>query len=262
MTIEELREKVRLHGLWLAGDPIGQRADLRGAYLQGADLQGADLQGADLRGADLQRAYLQGADLRGADLQGADLQRAYLRGAYLQGADLQGAYLQGADLQGADLRGADLQRAYLQGADLQGDQVKALLHAVSIVPQEGPFWVFKAVRCKSTHKVVILQMEVPATAQRLGGLVGRKCRVSEAIVLGATWPDGKPFDGEMVSDRDESFAYRVGATVTPDSFDPNAAEECSHGIHVFMNRLEAIGYLAPSTAREMISAMLPKKAAE
>ncbi len=312
MTIEELREKVRLHGLWLAGDPIGQRADLRGAdlrgaYLQGADLRGAylqgaylrvaylqraDLRGADLRGADLQGAHLRGADLQradlrvaylqGAHLRGADLQRADLRVAYLQGADLRGAYLQGADLQRADLRGADLrvadlrgadlqgaylqgadlQRADLRGADLQGDQVKALLHAVSIVPQEGPFWVFKAVRCKSTHKVVILQMEVPATAQRLGGLVGRKCRVSEAIVLGATWPDGKPFDGEMVSDRDESFAYRVGATVTPDSFDPNAAEECSHGIHVFMNRLEAIGYLAPSTAREMISAMLPKKAAE
>jgi hypothetical protein len=183
MDAEELRERVRLHGLWLAGDPSGKRADL-----QRADLQGANLQGAYLR----------------------------------------------------------------------GDQVAALIHRVSIVPQEGPFWAYKAVRCASTRVVVILQLEVPATAQRIGGLVGRKCRVSEAVVLSATKPDGSTFEGACRSDRDENFAYNVGDRVTPDRFDPNPLDECSHGIHVFLTRMEAIEYLAPDVARTMTDAPLTK----
>jgi len=75
---EQLKEIIKLHGLWLMDDAKGKRADLsgadlRGADLSGADLRGADLSGADLSGADLSGAYLSGADLIGADLSGADL---------------------------------------------------------------------------------------------------------------------------------------------------------------------------------------------
>jgi len=110
-TVEEIKEILSNHKLWLSNNDNGKRANLQGANLQGANLQDADLQGAYLQGADLQGAYLQDADLQGADLQGAYLQRAYLQGADLQGAYLQGAYLRGAYLQDADLQGADLQRA-------------------------------------------------------------------------------------------------------------------------------------------------------
>ena len=182
MTIEELREKVRLHGLWVQGDPAGQRA-----YLQGADLQGADL-----------------------------------RGAYLDQKDM-----------------------------------AALLFRVSIVPEVGPFWAFKAVRCAKTRKVVILQLEVPGEAERLGGLVGRKCRVSAAKVMSATTPDGKPFKGKMVSDRRAEFEYKVGATVTPDRFDPDPRDECSNGIHVFLTRMEAVEYFDAPAARKLLDALYP-----
>ena len=56
MTAEELAEVLRLHGLWLAGDPGGQWADLSGANLRGANLSGADLSGANLSGASLSGA--------------------------------------------------------------------------------------------------------------------------------------------------------------------------------------------------------------
>jgi len=62
----DLAEIVRLHGLWLVGEPSGKRADLTGADLTGAYLTGADLSGADLTGADLTGADLSGADLSGA----------------------------------------------------------------------------------------------------------------------------------------------------------------------------------------------------
>ena len=54
------------HQAWLAGDPAGRRAALRGA----------DLRDADLRDAVLTRADLTRADLRGADLTRADLPHA------------------------------------------------------------------------------------------------------------------------------------------------------------------------------------------
>ena len=75
-TPDQLKETLRLHALWRAGNPAGVRADLSRANLSGADLSRADLSGAylswaDRSGADLSRADLSGADLSWADLSGA-----------------------------------------------------------------------------------------------------------------------------------------------------------------------------------------------
>jgi hypothetical protein len=86
MTPEQLKEVIRLHGLWLKGCKTGQRA-----YMSGADLWGADLSRADLSDAYMSGADLWGADLTGADLSGANLSGAYLSDAYLSGANLSDA---------------------------------------------------------------------------------------------------------------------------------------------------------------------------
>ena len=78
MKIEDLKNILELHAKYLAKEPGGVRADLRGANLCGANLYGADLCGADLRSADLCGANLCGANLYGADLYGADLRSANL----------------------------------------------------------------------------------------------------------------------------------------------------------------------------------------
>jgi len=113
-----LPETLRLHALWIMGDPAGVRANLSEANLSGADLSGADLRGADLRGANLSWANLSGANLSWANLSGADLSGANLSGADLSGANLSGANLSWANLRGANLRGANLSGANLRGADL------------------------------------------------------------------------------------------------------------------------------------------------
>ena len=105
-TPDELKEIIRLHGLWLADADGGTRANLIDANLSRADLSCANLRGADLRGAYLSCANLSGANLSGADLSGANLSGANLIDADLRGADLIGADLRGADLIGADLSGA------------------------------------------------------------------------------------------------------------------------------------------------------------
>jgi hypothetical protein len=118
MELNEIKEHLRLHSMWLRGEAGGKKANLYGANLYGANLYGADLRGADLYGANLYGADLYSADLRGADLYSADLRGADLYGANLYGANLYSADLRGADLRGADLRGANLYSADLRGADL------------------------------------------------------------------------------------------------------------------------------------------------
>nr|DAE41777.1 MAG TPA: hypothetical protein [Caudoviricetes sp.] len=46
----------------------------------------------------------------------------------------------------------------------------------------------------------------------------------------------------VASDRDSKFIYKVGEIVTVDDFDDNRWNECSTGIHFFINRQEAVNY--------------------
>ena len=267
MTQQELNKILENHKHWISKDCdewIKLRADLHGADLRKADLHGADLRkaciygadlhGADLRGADLRGAYLCWADLHGADLRGADLHGAYLRGADLHGADLhgadlcradlRGAYLCWADLHGADLRGADLHGAYLRGADLHG----ADLTGANLRDAEGiPFTPFV---CPDTGSFIaykkaggyIVKLQIPEDAKRLSA-TSRKCRCDKAQVLEIQNLGGTTADlTEIRSDHDKNFIYKVGKIVSVDNFDENRWNECSTGIHFFINRQEAVEY--------------------
>lgn len=70
MSPDEITDVLAEHGLWLAGEPQGRRANLTGANLTGAYLTGAYLTGADLTRANLARANLYGAKLRVSDVDG------------------------------------------------------------------------------------------------------------------------------------------------------------------------------------------------
>jgi uncharacterized protein YjbI with pentapeptide repeats len=103
ITQDALNEIVRLHKLWLIGDPAGKKADL--SY---SDLRGSNLSYSDLRGSDLSYSNLRGSDLRYSDLRGSDLHGSDLRYSNLHGSDLRGSNLSGSDLHGSDLSGSNL----------------------------------------------------------------------------------------------------------------------------------------------------------
>ena len=169
------------------------------------------------------------ADLRGADLYGANLYGADLYGADLYGADLRGADLRGADLYGANLRGADL-----YGANLRG--VKNLPFIPYACPDFGMFIGFK----KARGHIVVL--EIPEDARRLSA-AGRKCRCDKAKVLQIQNLDGaESVLTEIASDRSSEFIYRVGEVVSVPDFNEDRWNECSTGIHFFINRQEAVDY--------------------
>ena len=237
MNIQKLKNVLAAHALWLKTDrKEGARADLQGADLSWAELQGANLQKANLQGADLSWANLRGADLswanlRGANLRGADLQAADLRRADLSWANLRRANLRRADLRGADLRGADLQGANLQGAKLQAANLQgAKLSAYSIVPESGAFIGYK--KCREG----IVKIEIPADAERVGGLIGRKCRAEEVRVIETP--------GNVIAHSlcDSEFIYTPGQIVSPKFWNNDIGVECADGIHFFITKKEAEEY--------------------
>ena len=89
---------------------------------------------------------------------------------------------------------------------------------------------------------LIVKLEIPEDARRLSG-TGRKCRCDKAKVLEIQMADGSPSGCIAApSKRDNSFVYKVGETVTVDDFDEDRWNECSTGIHFFVNRQEAVEY--------------------
>ena len=209
MDKKDLDRIILNHMKWYNGDSDGEKANIYNANLYRADLQRANLQEADLQGADLQGAFLYGADLRGANL---------------YGADLRGAHLYGANLQEAELRGAT-------------NIPKIVESQLMVCPEEGSFIGWK--KCGD----YIIKLLIPEDAKRSSATT-RKCRCSKAEVLAIQEIDGN--SSSLISydhfAYDHVTNYTIGKTVYPDSFDEDRWNECSHGIHFFITRQEAVEY--------------------
>ena len=195
----------------------------------GVSLANANLAGTCLAVADLTGADLTGADLTGADISWADLAGANLEGAILADANLKGAFLEGADLNEADITGANINWANLNGA-------KNIPYIPLSCPSEGAFVAWKKVEGK-----YLVKLQIPEDARRSSATT-RKCRCDKAFALDITSLDGTEHYNEVTNNNYSETIYKVGEFVYPDSFDENRWNECSHGIHFFINKKDAINY--------------------
>ena len=237
LTQEQINKILEGHKHWLNEDCKGwetMKADFSSCDLRGANLSGADLLYANLRGADLCGANLRGADLRGGNLSGAYLLYANLSGADLSDANLLYAYLIGANLSYANLHYADLRGANLSDANLSG--AEEVPYIPMVCPEEEDFIGWKRAGDK------IVKLHIPQDALRSSATT-RKCRCNKAEVVEIYNIDGTIADERIVnSSYDSSFTYEVGKTVEVQDFDTNRWNECTRGIHFFINRREAINY--------------------
>lgn len=144
------------------------------------------------------------------------------------------ANLSDADLSDADLRGADLSYA------------KNMPYIPMVCPEEGKFigWKKAGVQGEEEnhYRKVIVKLEIPASAKRSSATT-RKCRCNKAKVLKIYNLDGTVAkERKCYSNYDNNFVYKVGKTVEVDDFNEDRWNECSQGIHFFINRQEAINY--------------------
>ena len=164
------------------------------------------------------------ANLRNADLRNANLRYADLCGVNLRNANLRNANLCGVNLCNADLRNADLRYA----------------ENVPFIPYACPdFGMFIGYKKASGY---IVELEIPEDAKRLSATT-RKCRCNKAKVLRILNYDRTVADvTEVRSNYNSAFVYKVGDIVSVDNFDEDRFNECSTGIHFFINFQEAVDY--------------------
>ena len=189
---------------------------------------------ANLANANLANAYLRGANLANANLIGANLANADLIGANLRGAELLMANLSGANLKDANLKGSFIDCANIYEAGLNGAQNIPFIPLAC--PSEGAFIGWKKVEGK-----YLIKIQIPEDARRLSATT-RECRCDKAMVLDITSLDGNKHYDEVTNNRYNETIYKVGEMVYPDSFDENRWNGCSHGIHFFINKEDAINY--------------------
>lgn len=272
LTQKEINKIIENHKHWLNKDVDGwdnmkadfsnqdlSYANLRGTDLRGADLSGADLSGTDLRGANFSGADLGGANISDTNLRYVNLSDANLRYANIGGANLSHANLRGVNLGGANLRNAnlcfanlnyaklcyanisdaDLRSANFKNADLSG--TKNMMYIIPMAcPEEGSFIGFK--KAIYADKDYIVKLEIPVDALR-SSATSRKCRCNKAKVLEIQNVDGSKANIDVVhSTYDPSFQYKTGQIVEEPKYDKNRFNECSKGIHFFINRQEAVNY--------------------
>lgn len=230
MTKNELNKILKNHKLWLNNEG-GERADLNGA-----DLRYVNLKGVDLRYTNLSSADLRYADLRYANLYDVDLNNADLSGVDLSGANLRYTGLMNANLSGANLSDTDLRYTSLNGANLTN--VKTNIYTIGYnlaCPEKGSFIGYKKA------KDCIIELLILEDSKR-SSATSVKCRCDKAKVLDIEKIDTGEKVESISSSRDDNFIYKIGEIVKVDNFDENRWNECSTGIHFFVNKQNAIQY--------------------
>lgn len=107
-------------------------------------------------------------------------------------------------------------------------------------PEEGSFIGYKKINdCDGNY---ICKLLIPKDAKR-SSATSRKCRCSKAKVLEITdLRTGENVDEVHHNNPYKYTLYKVGEFVYPDEWDDDRFNECSHGIHFFITKKEALDY--------------------
>lgn len=140
------------------------------------------------------------------------------------------AVRQNVRLRYANLRGADL-----RGADLHG--AKNIPFIPIACPSDGSFIGWKKI------KGCLVKLLIPEDAKRSSATTN-KCRCDKAKVLEIIDLTTNEHLDDIINEEYAKCVCRVGEMVYPDKFDQERWKECSHGIHFFINKQEAVGYVS------------------
>ena len=224
------------HKLWLNDKHNGKQGnftnvDLRGRILKSNDLRklkfvNANLHGLNLNNKDLSGSILSGADFSASSLKSTNLSNTNLYHVNFYDANLEQANLSYSFIHNTDFRNAKLLKANLEYVFANEDTIGFYMAC----PEEGVFIGYK----KANDKIVVL--EITSDARR-SSATSPRCRCSKAKVLRIEEMDGSISKVKSISsDYNKDFIYEVGKTVEVPDFDENRWNECSTGIHFFMNK--------------------------
>jgi hypothetical protein len=92
------------------------------------------------------------------------------------------------------------------------------------------------------EKDYLIKLEICDDSKR-SSATGTKCRCDKAKVLEIREVETGEHKDKVVNTNYTVTTYSVGEMVYADEWNENRCEECSHGIHFFINRQEAVYYV-------------------
>ena len=181
----------------------------------------------------MKRLNFENQNLQGVNFVNRDLREANFKNCNLCGSDFRGSNLSGANIEGANLFGCNLENTILDNIKYDDKTEYFKMRC----PTEGAFIGYK--KCFNQR---LVQLLIPADAKRTSATFN-SCRCNKAKVLLIKSIDSSQYFEEATSYVDENFIYRVGEWVIAENFNENRWVDSTTGIHFFMIREEAIGYL-------------------
>lgn len=185
-------------------------------------------------------SYLEHADFKGSVLSDctfvdANLPFANFSYCHLHNVSFKNTYLGAADFRNAIIRSVNFE-SVITTENTVGLELAC--------PEEGSFIGYKKcysfninengeINLNNIHLVTLL---IPEDAKRSSATT-LKCRASKAKVIAISGGIN-----EVCSSYNPEFFYQLGEIVEADSFDDNRWNECSNGIHFFMNKRIAYYY--------------------
>lgn len=174
-----------------------------------------------------------------------DLMYAYFDKCTFEDVKFVECNCQNVDYSSAQFTDTVFLKCNMENADLMCSNFNDAMLYPSIkmkCPETGSFTGYKI--CKSiTGRRALVKLEIPEDAKRLSG-TSKKCRCDKAKVVDITIIS----TGDKINMAKNEFYpmsqlnYVIGEYVYADSFDENRWNCCTHGIHFFMDKDDAIMY--------------------
>lgn len=245
---EYLKELIENHQRWVNHDPSGIRLTLYGEIISNIDLSNLDLTGAEIADCGLVNVNITNTKLIGVNLSKSRFINSNLTGADLSYSTLRYTRFDASNLEKAIIKYDKYENdpykilSEIYGADFSLALNLPYLDIPMACPEKGSFIGWKKVFDGVTRKSYIVELEIPEDAKRSSATT-YKCRCDKAKVLDIYTLDGEsPSVNKVVNGNFHDTKYIVGEMVYPDSFDENRFDECSNGIHFFMDKDMALNY--------------------
>ena len=216
--------------------------DFRYANFSNADFRGVNFTNADFNHADFSYANFSNANFIGANFTNADFSNTDFREVDFRGANFSYTDFRWIDFSNADFSWVNFTNTDFREVDLRDTNFSNTINFLINCPEEGSFIAYKKASTDVGIPVIVV-IRVEEDSLR-SSATSKKCRASKVTPLRFEDLKGNilPEDTIVFSDYDNSFIYHIGKTIEVENFDLNRWNECSTGIHFFMNKLDAIHY--------------------
>lgn len=219
-------------------------SDLSFAHFYNCTINSTDFHLSNLSGIGMRSMMVKDVRFREAILTNSDFALTEFHNADFGFAKITQTYFTHSLFVNANFFGATIYKVYFDGAQFvnkidssEFGEKRITPFVPSHCPSHGSFIGWKKVYGK------IVKLEIPEDALRMSS-TSEKCRCNKAKVLAIEELDGTPSGMNVIVNEkfSQQTVYHVGRMVYPDKFNENRWNECSNGIHFFIDRESAVRF--------------------